>query len=239
MGTLLLDQNPRTLVAPEDLCRLVPEDVIRSRCLPVARAMRLQVGIPPPRLNPTRYHGVFAPSARLRPWSPLAGGFLSGKYRRGQPPPDAGRLAKWKDRLAGFDPPRHWRTLEAVDAVAAELKLGGPEMAGVSRLARTRRHPPLQVRRSSPAQSSAAISSRSTPSLNCQGSTSRPSSSTHIGSAQVPPPGGVQIVPQLEISFGCIHGVFVASLWSFDPGLQRSVIQFRAFHEDGAGRRRV
>jgi aryl-alcohol dehydrogenase-like predicted oxidoreductase len=58
----------------------------------------------------------------LLPWSPLAGGFLSGKYRKGQPPPDAGRLAKWKDQLAGFDTPRNWRTLEAVDAVAAELK---------------------------------------------------------------------------------------------------------------------
>jgi aryl-alcohol dehydrogenase-like predicted oxidoreductase len=58
----------------------------------------------------------------ILPWSPLAGGFLSGKYRKGQPPPDTSRLAKWKDRLTQFDSPRHWRILEAVDAVAAELK---------------------------------------------------------------------------------------------------------------------
>ncbi|WP_257450280.1 aldo/keto reductase [Archangium lipolyticum] len=58
----------------------------------------------------------------ILPYSPLASGFLSGKYRKGQPPPEASRLAKWKDRLSQFDTPRHWRVLEAVDAVAAELK---------------------------------------------------------------------------------------------------------------------
>jgi aryl-alcohol dehydrogenase-like predicted oxidoreductase len=58
----------------------------------------------------------------ILPYSPLASGFLSGKYRKGQPPPEESRLAKWKDRLAQFDTPRHWRALEAVDAVAAELK---------------------------------------------------------------------------------------------------------------------
>ena len=65
----------------------------------------------------------------ILPWSPLAGGFLSGKYRKGQPPPDSSRLAKWKDRLAGFDTPRNWRTLEAVDAVAAELKASPSQVA--------------------------------------------------------------------------------------------------------------
>jgi aryl-alcohol dehydrogenase-like predicted oxidoreductase len=73
----------------------------------------------------------------ILPWSPLAGGFLSGKYRKGQPPPDAGRLAKWKDRLAGFDTPRHWRTLEAVDAVAAELK-ASPSQVSLAWLLRKR-----------------------------------------------------------------------------------------------------
>jgi aryl-alcohol dehydrogenase-like predicted oxidoreductase len=57
----------------------------------------------------------------LLPYSPLASGFLSGKYRKGQPPPESSRLARWKDRLAQFDTPRLWRILEAVDAVAAEL----------------------------------------------------------------------------------------------------------------------
>ena len=54
------------------------------------------------------------------PWSPLAAGFLSGKYVRNQPPPPGVRLEKWKERLAGFDSDRAWRTLDAVNAVARE-----------------------------------------------------------------------------------------------------------------------
>ena len=65
----------------------------------------------------------------ILPWSPLAAGFLSGKYRKGQPPPDASRLARWKDRLAGFDTPRHWRILETLDAVAAELNASPAQVA--------------------------------------------------------------------------------------------------------------
>lgn len=54
------------------------------------------------------------------PWSPLAGGFLSGKYAKGQPPPPGVRLEKWKERLSGFDSERGWRTLDAVKAIATE-----------------------------------------------------------------------------------------------------------------------
>lgn len=57
----------------------------------------------------------------ILPWSPLAGGFLSGKYDKNQPPPAGARLEKWKDRLAGFDTERNWRILDAVRAVAAEV----------------------------------------------------------------------------------------------------------------------
>lgn len=60
-------------------------------------------------------HGV-----GILPWSPLAGGFLSGKYRRDMPAPEGTRLDKWKDRLAGFSSDRHWKILDAVDAVAKE-----------------------------------------------------------------------------------------------------------------------
>ncbi len=52
-------------------------------------------------------------------WSPLARGFLSGKYRRGEPPPAGSRLATWRDSYRQFDNERGWRTLEAVRAVAA------------------------------------------------------------------------------------------------------------------------
>ena len=54
------------------------------------------------------------------PWSPLGGGFLSGKYRRGQQAPEGSRLSEWKDRWARIDDPRNWRILEAVDQVAAQ-----------------------------------------------------------------------------------------------------------------------
>lgn len=54
------------------------------------------------------------------PWSPLASGFLSGKYQRNQPPPAGVRLEKWKDRFAAYDDDRGWRTIDTVRAIAAE-----------------------------------------------------------------------------------------------------------------------
>ena len=57
----------------------------------------------------------------ILPWSPLAGGFLSGKYRKDGPPPEGSRLAKWKERLDGFDKPRNWAILAELDAIAGEL----------------------------------------------------------------------------------------------------------------------
>ena len=58
----------------------------------------------------------------ILPWSPLAGGFLTGKYDKDQPPPAGARLDKWKDRLAGFDNERNWKILDAVRAVATETE---------------------------------------------------------------------------------------------------------------------
>ena len=56
----------------------------------------------------------------ILPWSPLAAGFLTGKYDRNQPPPAGSRLDHWKERMSGFDNERNWRILEAVREVAAE-----------------------------------------------------------------------------------------------------------------------
>jgi aryl-alcohol dehydrogenase-like predicted oxidoreductase len=55
----------------------------------------------------------------LMAWSPLARGFLSGKYRRGQPPPAGARLAEWRDTWKRMDTPQSWAVLEAVEAVAS------------------------------------------------------------------------------------------------------------------------
>jgi len=57
----------------------------------------------------------------ILPWSPLASGFLSGKYKKDAPPPAGSRLDKWKDSLGRFDTPRNWKILDAVEAAAKEL----------------------------------------------------------------------------------------------------------------------
>ena len=57
----------------------------------------------------------------ILPWSPLAGGFLSGKFERGAAPPPGTRLEKWKDRYAAFHNERNWKIIDAVRAVAGEL----------------------------------------------------------------------------------------------------------------------
>ncbi len=56
----------------------------------------------------------------LLPWSPLAAGFLSGKYAKDAPPPAGARLEKWKERLGEYGTERGFRTLAAVQAIAAE-----------------------------------------------------------------------------------------------------------------------
>jgi aryl-alcohol dehydrogenase-like predicted oxidoreductase len=51
-------------------------------------------------------------------WSPLARGFLSGKYHKGEPPPAGTRLEAWKDSWAMTATEQNWRTLDAVEALA-------------------------------------------------------------------------------------------------------------------------
>jgi len=56
----------------------------------------------------------------ILPWSPLASGFLSGKYAKDKPPPPGVRLDKWKERFADYDSDRGWRTIDALHAIALE-----------------------------------------------------------------------------------------------------------------------
>jgi len=60
------------------------------------------------------------------PWSPLAGGWLTGKYRKGDPTPTTGRAARIPDRF-NFDLPENQRKLDLVEDL---LKLAAD--AGVS-----------------------------------------------------------------------------------------------------------
>ncbi len=58
------------------------------------------------------------------PWSPLGGGFVSGKYRRGEGPPQGSRIAEavesmeehWERRSTE----RNWRTLDVVGEISSE-----------------------------------------------------------------------------------------------------------------------
>ena len=63
------------------------------------------------------------------PWSPLAGGLLTGRYRKGQPPPEGSRLARGFGARAESERQRvaHERRLDAVEAL-----LGVAADAGIS-----------------------------------------------------------------------------------------------------------
>lgn len=63
-----------------------------------------------------REHGV-----GILPWSPLAAGLLSGKYRGSQRPPAGSRLDQWKDRWGRLDNDRSWRIVDAIVMIAAEI----------------------------------------------------------------------------------------------------------------------
>ena len=63
-----------------------------------------------------REHGL-----AILPWSPLAAGLLSGKYRGSHRPPPGSRLDQWKDRWGRLDSERNWKIVDALVMVAAEL----------------------------------------------------------------------------------------------------------------------
>lgn len=65
----------------------------------------------------------------ILPWSPLAGGFLSGKYRRDAPAPAGTRLDVWKDRWGRYDTPRNWDIIDAVVEVAEEVRATPAQVA--------------------------------------------------------------------------------------------------------------
>jgi aryl-alcohol dehydrogenase-like predicted oxidoreductase len=58
------------------------------------------------------------------PWSPLGGGFLSGKYRRGQRPPQGSRIAEAVESMEEYwdrrATERNWDTLEVVGGISEE-----------------------------------------------------------------------------------------------------------------------
>jgi aryl-alcohol dehydrogenase-like predicted oxidoreductase len=51
-------------------------------------------------------------------WSPLARGFLSGKFRRGEAAPEGSRLAEWAASYARMDNDRNWNMMAVVSSIA-------------------------------------------------------------------------------------------------------------------------
>ncbi len=70
----------------------------------------------------------------LLPWSPLGGGWLSGKYKRDVPPAGATRLGENPKRgmeawQARNDNPRTWEVIDAVEGIAAEHGVSASQIA--------------------------------------------------------------------------------------------------------------
>jgi len=72
----------------------------------------------------------------ILPWSPLASGLLTGKYKRGQAAPAGSRLDQWKSRYATFDTERNWTIVEVLGEVASELGSAPSQVALAWLLAR-------------------------------------------------------------------------------------------------------
>ena len=53
-------------------------------------------------------------------WGPLAQGLLSGKYRRGQPPPTGTRVTLGASAIPAVDESRLYRTVDALETISAE-----------------------------------------------------------------------------------------------------------------------
>jgi aryl-alcohol dehydrogenase-like predicted oxidoreductase len=64
----------------------------------------------------------------LIPWSPLAGGFLTGKHRRGEAPVEGTRMANSRFAQAVMTD-RNWDRLERLEAVAAEREISMTQLA--------------------------------------------------------------------------------------------------------------
>jgi aryl-alcohol dehydrogenase-like predicted oxidoreductase len=69
----------------------------------------------------------------LLPWSPLGGGWLSGKYQRGQRPSGTTRLGEDPDRgMEAYDrrgTPRTWGIIDVVQKIAAQRDVSMAEIA--------------------------------------------------------------------------------------------------------------
>jgi len=62
-------------------------------------------------------------------WSPLASGFLSGKYRRGKPMPEGTRLTEWKDTMKRLGQERSYDVIEKLDTIGKKRDASPAQVA--------------------------------------------------------------------------------------------------------------
>jgi aryl-alcohol dehydrogenase-like predicted oxidoreductase len=65
----------------------------------------------------------------ILPWSPLASGFLSGKYRKGQSTPQGTRLTKWGSAYEKLASERNFGVIETLVSVSQELSATPAQVA--------------------------------------------------------------------------------------------------------------
>lgn len=53
-------------------------------------------------------------------WSPLAGGMLAGRYKKGQPAPEGSRLSQWKDNFERRNTEQNWEVIACLDEMSKE-----------------------------------------------------------------------------------------------------------------------
>ncbi|HEX4710833.1 aldo/keto reductase [Phenylobacterium sp.] len=102
--------------------------IAAERCVPGPIAIQVEYSLVARDVEAEHFPAAREGGMGVMPWSPLAGGFLSGKYRRDD--------VKGKGRLSGANPfgdtkftDRNWTIVETLEQVAAEL---GRPMAQVA-----------------------------------------------------------------------------------------------------------
>lgn len=65
----------------------------------------------------------------ILPWSPLSGGFLSGKFRKGQAAPEGSRLTKWAQARERFATDRNFAIIETLVAEAQRMDATPAQLA--------------------------------------------------------------------------------------------------------------
>ena len=110
--------------------------IATERRIPGPIAMQLEYSLVARDVESEHFPAAREGGMGIMPWSPLAGGFLSGKYQRGNTA-DTGRLSGANPFGNSKFVDRNWDILDALKAVAAELDRPAAQVALAWTLARS------------------------------------------------------------------------------------------------------